>query len=271
MKELRIAPPAVGVRRWHGDEFTTIQADCLDPLQAIVKRAGSCVIDGCVVTGSPGSYAISAGIVGIDHPDGYKVARFAGATGIASLPVYLSISKTTTTKVYDVTLNTGIAAELYTAVMTTTVPAGASLTIGSGGGRQFARALVQSYGTDWVNVPVNVNSGMITGNLIYRKNDLLECLFLRATLNVNTSLIPVNNGAWPLLTLPPGFAPNQNAYFQGHLNNQNFLDTNNGGLIRYLTCYATGSTFGGAADVFIHVIQSTANYPVRINAILPLN
>lgn len=93
MKELVQVP---GVRKWFGDEFTTIQ----DEIFAVIEGhfgnySKQFIISGCVVDGT----TIGAGIIGLNHADGFKVCRFAGAMGVI-FPLYLKAVKTEETRLY---------------------------------------------------------------------------------------------------------------------------------------------------------------------------
>jgi hypothetical protein len=115
MKEFIQKP---GVRRWHGDELITIQQSTLDILQAQYEMLGNCIISGCTVSMTTSTCVITPGLVQIMHPDGNKIAKFAGATYMLPLPPTFSykmyIVKTTYQKLYVDGLNKD-ASNLYEA------------------------------------------------------------------------------------------------------------------------------------------------------------
>jgi hypothetical protein len=100
MKELNQQP---GVRRWHGDELVSLQAEVLEPLQKMISELGNCILEGCYITFSGATWTMSAGIIGCKHADGFKIVRIAAQNLGASptYPKYLYVVKSTLTKLYD--------------------------------------------------------------------------------------------------------------------------------------------------------------------------
>ncbi|MBN2814995.1 MAG: hypothetical protein JXQ80_13010 [Bacteroidales bacterium] len=85
-----------GVRKWYGDEWVTIQ----DELNAVIEGHFSAfgaqfILSGCVVTDA----SVSAGLVLLNHLDGFKVCRLPAASGL-SFPCYLKPVKTEETRLY---------------------------------------------------------------------------------------------------------------------------------------------------------------------------
>ncbi len=119
-----------GIRKWYGDDFLDIQNESLTAIEAHYAPYGSCIIKGCEVSGT----SIAPGIVFIDG----KIQRFLGATGL-TFPCYLKTSLRKETREYKTGGSKDIA-EIYEAVISTTVPTGDYITITSQGGRTFRQA-----------------------------------------------------------------------------------------------------------------------------------
>lgn len=110
----------LGGRPWYGSELADLEAQPLEAIQTFFKRYGTCVLQGCAITANGGNWDIAAGLVAINHADGFKVAKFAGATNIA-LPGYLSIDKDVEQALYESTSNEDAVYD-YTAVFTAGAP-----------------------------------------------------------------------------------------------------------------------------------------------------
>lgn len=113
-----------GGRHCYGSEFVEAQLEVLTPLQEFFSQFGAIVISGCAITdGGGGTWDIAEGIVGILHADGYKLARWAGDTGL-TLPGYMTINKTTQTGDYGPTGSIVVkdVADTYTAAFTSGAP-----------------------------------------------------------------------------------------------------------------------------------------------------
>lgn len=91
-----------GERKWWGSDWIMIQDELYKVLEAWLGQYGqACILSGCEVSGSVGSYDISAGIILIKDAGGnYQYAQFAGTTG-ASLPGFLVIDTSTTSILYE--------------------------------------------------------------------------------------------------------------------------------------------------------------------------
>lgn len=85
-----------GVRKWFGDDFILLQDEIISVLTALFSQYSTpFILTGCEVEGT----TISSGIIGLIHADGFKLCRFAGATGV-SFPYYLKPTKTEITRQY---------------------------------------------------------------------------------------------------------------------------------------------------------------------------
>jgi len=85
-----------GVRKWYGDEWITIQDEANTVIEGFFGHYNTpFILSGCEVDGTN----IAAGIVGLIHADGFKLCRFAGATGV-TFPIYLKPVKTEETRQY---------------------------------------------------------------------------------------------------------------------------------------------------------------------------
>lgn len=85
-----------GVRKWYGDEWITIQ----DELNAVIEGhfgtfAAQFILSGGVVTDT----SVSAGLIFLNHADGFKVCRLAAAVDLV-FPCYLKPVKTEQTRLY---------------------------------------------------------------------------------------------------------------------------------------------------------------------------
>jgi hypothetical protein len=129
MKEQR---QLTGIRYWYGDDFIAIQNELIEAQESFYGPYGNCILKGCEVVGqeiAPGICVISG-----------KIARFAGATGIVSFPVYLQLQEVVSkTRLYQ----SGGIKEIerdFSAVLSTNLPVGDYITINSIGGRTFRDA-----------------------------------------------------------------------------------------------------------------------------------
>lgn len=85
-----------GVRKWYGDEWITIQDEANTVIEGFFGHYNTpFILSGCEVDGT----TIASGIVGLIHADGFKLCRFAGATGV-TFPIYLKPVKTEETRPY---------------------------------------------------------------------------------------------------------------------------------------------------------------------------
>jgi hypothetical protein len=188
-----------GGRRWDGQEMTDFWNENADAAAAIVQNAGNCILSGCDITGT-GPYTIAPGIVAISHADGFKMARYAGGT-FSAYPVYLTLAKNITTKVYDDSLSHNAQAE-YVATLVTSAPGTPYITIDGTGRNQFLDKFLTAGWGAWVDVTVSL-TGM-TGTISYRFNKYQRCVEFNGSVTVTSSLIPGAGNA-PLyyaITLP---------------------------------------------------------------------
>lgn len=116
MKEL---VQQTGVRKWFGDEWVIIQDEMLAVIEGhFGGYAKQFIVTGCVVTGAN----VSAGIVGLNHADGFKLCRFSGAVGMA-FPTYIKAVKSEETRLY-LDGNVKPVADIYSAELSQTNDAG---------------------------------------------------------------------------------------------------------------------------------------------------
>ena len=135
-----------GVRKWAGDDLIELQSESLTALQGLVEPYAPCIIKGCEVSLVSGSnYKVSAGLValpGNDHT-GVPCVKVARVDEIPStvLPVYLTLTYTTDTRVYSDGQSKEISHN-YTANVSTVQPEGGDyLTIGVDGGSRLVDTL----------------------------------------------------------------------------------------------------------------------------------
>lgn len=86
----------VGVRKWFGDEWIILQFELMSVFEGMFAQyAQPFVLSGCVVSGSN----VSPGIVFLPLGTGYKLCRFAGATGV-TFPVYFDVETVEENRLY---------------------------------------------------------------------------------------------------------------------------------------------------------------------------
>jgi len=111
---MKIQVQEIGVRKWFGSDFLTIQDELLYGLEGFFSQYGNCIIQGCNISGTN----ISQGIVGlsgfdIDGNSVYKLAKFSGLTNVLSWPVYLTLSSNTYTRDYRSGETLNVAIDYY--------------------------------------------------------------------------------------------------------------------------------------------------------------
>lgn len=182
-----------GRKHWYGDHWVELQKETLDILQGFFSSFGACILQGCVVTnnaGTPANYDISAGLVGILHADGYKIARFAGVTNV---PVtgYLTITATDIAGVYN--SGAGTIAKLYTATHTATNLGAYTayqlpMSIDASFVQDFSMAMAKYHFTEWRTFAISEPN--VSGTLYVRVDKVAR------RLQVSGQLLVKNMGAW---------------------------------------------------------------------------
>ncbi|MCT4637285.1 MAG: hypothetical protein N4A72_06220 [Bacteroidales bacterium] len=119
-----------GIRQWYGDDLIDIQNETITAIEAFYQPYGACIIKGCNITNKN----ISEGIVYLDG----KIMRFLSGS-VISFPVYLKSNLRKETREYDAGGVKDVA-EIYEAVISTTVPDGEYITINEHGGKTFRQA-----------------------------------------------------------------------------------------------------------------------------------
>lgn len=105
----------VGVRKWFGDEWITLQTELMAVLEGHFGHNNKAfILSGCVVSGS----TVSSGIVCLMSGGIYKLCRFAGATGV-TFPVYFTVEMVEETRLY-IDGEVKSVAVSYNAVLTAT-------------------------------------------------------------------------------------------------------------------------------------------------------
>ena len=183
-----------GIRRWYGDELTELQSQVLNPLQDFLSQYSDCVLQGAevIATGAQSPtgalYGVSKGLIGMNTPDGYKIATLAAITSTL-LPLYVNIQKSTVNATYenDPLGNPGPytndGAYDYVAVVSGTPPTGNYLTITENGiSPDFVTAFYTRMNGAWQTI--NFNNGNATGTISYRKLGAMNCLQLKGSINV---------------------------------------------------------------------------------------
>lgn len=263
-----------GVRRWHGDEFVNLQKENLDVLQAFFKPYGACIIDGCTVTTSGSNYVVSAGLVAINHADGFKVARFAGASfPTASTQAYITISKSQQNKLYN-DGNNKLARNIYTATLSTTAPGGGVdyILITASGGKTFTEAFVGAAFTGWSTL--TSSNPVASGTMSYNLNKLTKMLHLKATLTITASATPNPPQYHLIFTMPAGFIPADHVPFKAlvryydAVTNNYVKDVSGTDYIKDVNCElrTTGYLYVGS----IKPESGVSSYQVSFNVAIPL-
>lgn len=135
-----------GVRKWAGDDLIELQSESLVALQGLVEPYAPCIIKGCEVSLVSGSnYKVSAGLValhGNDHT-GAACVKVARVDEIPStiLPVYLTLTYTTATRVYSDGKSKAVSHNYMANVSTVQPEEGEYLTIGVDGGPRLVDTL----------------------------------------------------------------------------------------------------------------------------------
>lgn len=284
MKEIVLL---TGGRRTTGTDVKLAQSEALDPLQGFFTPFGSCLIDGCEITvntpGTPNTYDIAEGIVGILHADGYKLARFAGATNV-NLPGYLTITKTIVQGDYgevgfEVTKDRRYD---YTATFTAGAPSAGDDT----------ELVIPDPSTGAINTAFDklgqaANSTPITRTLTifdttksvkFWINRVARTLHVQATLtinNFNNPSIVLAEGEVPLFqtALPAYMRPAvKQSYFAEVVNPSTpypFKGSNQSDYITVLTGHI--DTNGTMVLRWVRPAGTISTYDIRINAVLQLD
>lgn len=273
----------VGVREsWYGDDLLSLQTEALEPLQKFFSRFGAIILQGCEITDNGADWDISAGIVGIAHADGYKLARFEAVTAVA-LPGYLSIDKSVAQDDYG----TGVddVSYEYTAVFTPGVAPGGSPDYlvmplpSTGDPANFDNGLARTSIPEWQTMPSATRSPLFVGagdvNLSWNKAARLLYIRGSAVMKNNPSSISAADNVQLLsiadfasMSLP---LPSVRQYFIAHFDYRSsagnyFKDVNNSDYIKQLNGYvdpADGLNIG-----FIKPVSTVTEYTIYFNAVI---
>jgi hypothetical protein len=271
MKEKRLVS---GGRMWHGDEFVEIQMENLDVIQGMFGTIGACVVSGCGLSYNniSGYWTVAAGIVAINHADGFKCVRLNSFSFLNSAPqIYLSVLKTTNTKAYN-NGSTAIKEYDYSATSGTSVPSGTEnidylVVYRPAGIRNMRQAL--SGNTAWTNVAVSGLGGTLAASatLKYRKNVLNNTIELIGNATITNTALASLGGELVLanFTISPA---TQDVYFS-----INSLTT---GINLAGTDYVgpmTGrlATNGNFSIFFKKLTNSVSTYTITYSVIIPLD
>lgn len=270
-----------GVKDWYGDDLLTLQTESLEVLQSFFSRMGAVVIDGCGISANGGNWDIAAGIVGIAHADGYKLARFAGATNVA-LPGYLEIDKTTQTGNYGT--GTDDISNTYEATFTAGgTPGGAGspdyLIIPSPAtalparlGEGFARDTI----TAWSSFTLTGLTGIASGTVNVKVNRAARQVYIKGTYTTTgtfvayataITLVPIADLVADA-TIGKLVTPNSTQRFQGltsHSSGTYALDLNSQPI------RDVNMRFDPAVGIITDSLQGDAGYTVNFNAVLLLD
>ena len=260
---------------WHGDEFVEIQMENLDVIQGMFGTIGACVVSGCGLSYNSGTgyWTVAAGIVAINHADGFKCIRLNSFSFLNSAPqIYLSVLKTTNTKAYN-NGSTAIKEYDYSATSGTSVPSGTEnvdylVVYRPAGIRNMRQAL--SGNTAWTNVTVSgIGAGSISANFNYRKNVFNNTLEIIGSASVNNTSMPSYGVYDTIANLPTGFRPASGmAYFPI----MSLIQTMNQAGTDFIG-HMTGriATNGDFSIVFAKVGAVYSSYTVNFSTIIPLD
>ena len=272
MKEKKCLTGYTG-RRWHGDEFVQIEMENLDVLQGMFGTSGACVVSGCGLSYNSGTgyWTVAAGIVAMNHADGFKCARLSSFSFANAAPqVYLSILKTTNNKQYNDSSSHAFEDD-YTATSGTSVPSGTEnvdyLVVYRPAGIRTMRQAMGS-NTDWVTLTPSTTS-LFSANFKYRKNVLNNTLEIIGTATIDNTGFSNPGAQITIATLPSGFRPvSQEVNFA--ICNQVWLTSYSG---TSLAGHMTGRIdTGGVFSVFaIKAGGGTLSYDLKFSVIIPLD
>lgn len=277
MNELKLL---TGGKHTYGDDIINAQLETLEPLQGYFKQFGAVLIDGCAITanvGTPANFDIAAGIVAIDHADGFKIARFAGETNVV-LPGYFTIDKEEVQGNYGQSGSVVVKdiAHVYTAVFNTGAPVAGNdteLVIPKpvdGSIQTFIRAA----GAKSIITTTPINTTVFTPGqaMNFWINEITRTLHMKATIIVR-DYANLSETAWPLsqTNLPAHMRPASKQMFLAIVDSSTsypFVDSNNRDYIRAVPGYIDAN--GGQ---YLHIIKANngAQYTVNINAIMHLD
>lgn len=200
----------LGRKRWHGDHFIDLQKESLDAMQEYLKTFGAFIISGCVTTvnaGTPTNFDISAGLVAINHADGFKIARFAGVTNTPTLG-YLTIAKTSIAGNYAT--GTATIIENYTAVHNaSTLPTYTSFHLPLVNVGQeplsFTKAIRNYQYTNWVSFLVSTSKAngtiyMRVDKIAKRLHISAKSFLIKGMASWSSNIEPIELISWSALT-----------------------------------------------------------------------
>lgn len=281
MKELVVK---TGGKHSKATDILEAQTETLEPLQAFFGNFGSCVISGLDISANGGNWDIAEGIVSIEHADGHKLARFAGATNVA-LPGYLSITKSTQQGDYG-EIGFEVAKDIsdtYTATFTAGAPGVTDATVlvipapTSGSINTF----FDKIGTAANTTPITKNLSVFnTGtSLKFWVNKLSRSLHIQGTITIDSfnGVVTVPEGEYVLFSgggaeLPTYMRPAVKQEFYASVVSTSpypFKGSNQSDYITVLT--GNVDTNGLVYLRWVRPAGTLSTYQVRINAILQLD
>jgi hypothetical protein len=271
-----------GGKHWYGSHWVELQAESLDAIQGLASSLGAHVLAGCAiaVNGSAPQYDIAAGIVAINHADGFKIARFAGATNQnLSAGGYLSIAKAAVNGVYN--SGADVIAYDYTATFTAGAAPNSSalyLPIPDPATGLTPRKLTRAIGKAATTTTTTIAATGFVGSLDFSVNEAARTLRVKGVLNVDSIATRSGNGSThPVfqVQLPVEMRPASRQYFTAFVEyntanaNKWFKDYTNSSYITQLTGYVDPD--GGVWLIWLRPVASVASYDVNINAVLSLD
>lgn len=224
-----------GTKSWYGDQLLELQHENLEVLHRFFKEVGPCIINGCEVTvastgmgGVPLTWNIAAGIVAIDHADGFKVCRFPGASGVDfASGIYLYVTKTAVTGRYKGGITANVAFTYAAAHATGAVPTPGSplyLPLNSTANQVFTTRFFDALGAkalgSWQSLTL-AGTG-VSGTLKCKLDRIGRLLHIQGSITfasfsgngVVRQIIAPTPGIgnyWPI-----GFEPDVRQYFKAH-------------------------------------------------------
>lgn len=278
MKEQR---QIAGIKYWSGDDIVDAQLEVLDPLQKYFSGFGACIIEGCKVTlntaGTPNTYDISAGIIAVNHADGFKIVKTEAVVN-TELPGYFKVELSDVNGAY-VNTPSGIIRKDYTSSFNLGAPPANTdlylvITSVDSDNVRFANALGAKSISDKVDITSTAFGG---GILSFRVNPIARTLHVTGGFTVPGTGWPNNGTLHPfaLDVIPAHMRPKADYNFICYVNyntaNPNFYfrDFAKKTVITQLS--ALVKTDGSIWIRFIVPETGIASYDCYVSAVVPLD
>lgn len=278
MKEIVTSQTAKHI---YADDVELSQKEPLEAIQSYFKQFGTCIIQGCELTPNGSNFDIGAGLVAVEHADGFKVARFAAVTNKA-LPGHITITKSTKNGNHGLTpsYTSAVVENIYTATWNDGAPgivSGETLIINNPN---------TSYQNDFISrlaIAATTTSTIrqltvfdTSDSLKFWANRIARTLHVQGDITINNfsggTVLGDNN--YPLFQtpLPESLRPATTQHFLATVISSSsfaFKDKNQSDYIRTVTGII--ETNGNVFLRWIRPQSSITTYDLKINAVLQLD